>query len=72
MGLFTIRNKNISIIINEMGEVENVDARFFIKSYYVRAMLPVFIRLIEHIRGYFPKSWYNQVIEEANACKYSM
>lgn len=67
MGLFTIRNKNISVIINEMEEVENVDARSFLKSHYVRSILPIYIRLIEHIRGFCPKSWYYPVIEEAKA-----
>jgi hypothetical protein len=67
MGLFTIRNKDISFIINEMGEVENVDARSFIKSYHVRAILPVFIRIIEHLRGFCPQTWYGPIFDEANA-----
>lgn len=66
MGLFTIRNKDISFIINEMGEVENVDARSFIKSYHVRAILPVYIRIIEHLRGFCPQSWFSQIVEETN------
>lgn len=67
MGLFTIRNRDISVIINEMGEVENVDSRSFLKSHYVRSILPIYIRLIEHIRGYCPQSWFSQIVEEANA-----
>lgn len=66
MGLFTIRDKDISVIINEMGEMENVDARSFIKSYYVRAILPVYIRLIEHVRGFCPQSWFSQIVKETN------
>lgn len=67
MGLFTIRNKDISFIINEMGEVENVDARSFIKSYHVRTILPVYIRIIEHLRGFCPQTWYGPIVDEANA-----
>lgn len=67
MGLFTITNKGLSVIINEMEDVENVEARAFFKSYYVRSVLPVFFRLIQHSRIFCPKSWYHQVIEEANA-----
>ena len=67
MGLFSITNKDISVIINEMVEVENVDARPFLKAYHAQAVLPIFIRLIEHINVFCPESWYAQIIENANA-----
>lgn len=67
MGLFTITNKNTFVIANEMDDVENVDVRVFFKIYYVRSVLPAYIRLIEKTRFFCPKSWYSQVIEEANA-----
>lgn len=67
MGLFTITNKNTFVIANEMDDVENVDVRAFFKIYYVRSVLPAYIRLIEKTRFFCPKSWYSQVIEEANA-----
>ena len=63
MGLFTIKNKDLSIIINEMEDVENVNARVYIKNYRVRVILPFYIRLIECMKGVCPKSWYSQIIE---------
>ncbi len=50
-----------------MGDVENVDARAFFKSFHLHSILPSYIRLIECILGFCPTSWYRQVIEEANA-----
>ena len=67
MGLFNIEQKDFSVVINEMGDVENVDARAFLKSYHLCSILPAFVRLIERIRGFCPQSWYRQVIDEANA-----
>ena len=67
MGLFNIEQKDFSIVINEMGDVENVDARTFLKSYYVRAILPVYIRIIEHLRGFCPQTWYDPIFVKANA-----
>ena len=66
MGLFNIKQKDFSLVINEMGDVENVDARSFLKSYLIRSILPVYIHIIEFFRGYCPQSWYNQVLNEAN------
>lgn len=67
MGVFNIEQKDFSLVINEMGDVENVDARAFFKSYHVHSILPAYIRLIERIRGFCPQSWYCQVMKEANA-----
>lgn len=67
MGIFNIEQKDFSLVINEMGDVENVDARAFFKSYHVHSILPAYIRLIERIRGFCPQSWYCQVMKEANA-----
>lgn len=67
MGVFNIEQKDFSLVINEMRDVEKVDARSFLKSHYVRSILPIYIRLIEHIRGYCPQSWFSQIVEETNA-----
>lgn len=67
MGLFNIKQKDFSLDINKMGNVENVDARAFLKSYHARSILLVYIHIIEFFRGYCPQSWYNQILDEANA-----
>lgn len=67
MGLFNLNNKGFSVIINEMGEVENVDSRSYLKSYHALSILPTYIRMIERFCGFCPRLWYSQIIDDANA-----
>jgi len=62
MVLFNIKEKDFSIIINEMEQdVENVDPISFIKAYHIRSIMPTYIHLIEGFLGFCPKSWFKGV-----------
>ena len=62
MALYNIKEKNFSIIINEMEQdVENVDSISFIKAYHIRSIMPTYIHLIEKLLGSCPKSWFKDI-----------
>ncbi len=62
MVLFNIKEKDFSIIINEMEQdVENVDPISFIKAYHIRSIMPTYIHLIEKLLGSCPKSWFKDI-----------
>ena len=62
MALFNIKEKDFSIIINEMEQdIENVDPISFIKAYHIRSIIPTYIHLIEKLLGFCPKSWFKDI-----------
>ena len=66
MGLFTINtNKDFSIIINRMDEVEFTDARAFLKNLLIRSIVPTYIHYIERLLGFCPKSLFGHIIHTA-------
>lgn len=62
MALFNIKEKDFSIIINEMEQgIEYVDPISYIKAYHIRSIIPTYIHLIENLLGFCPKSWFKNI-----------
>ena len=62
MALFNIKEKDFSIIINEMEQdIEKVDPISFLKAYHIRSIIPTYIHIIEKLLGFCPKSWFKDI-----------
>ena len=62
MRVFNIKEKDFSVIINEMDkEIENVDPISYLKTFHVKSIIPSFIHLIEYIYGRCPQSWFKDI-----------
>jgi hypothetical protein len=62
MALFNIKEKDFSIIINEMEQdIEKVDPISFFKAYHIRSIIPTYIHIIEKLLGFCPKSWFKDI-----------
>lgn len=66
MGFFTLQQKDFSVIVNEMAEVENVNARNYLKSFRMRSILPIYVHIMEHVLGFCPKFLYSTLSSEAD------
>ena len=62
MGVFNIKEKDFSVIINEMDkQIENVDPISYLKTYHIHSILPTLIHLIENIIGFCTQSWFTNI-----------
>ena len=48
-----------------MEEVENVDAKVFFSTLFMRSRLPLMIHLIEKYIGFCPEKWFPEICSEA-------
>ena len=62
MGVFNIKEKDLSITIDEMDkEIENVDPISYLKTYHLHSIMPTLIHLIENFLGFCPQSWFTDI-----------